>query len=92
MKPEQIVRELEGVARHFGVQVRFERGRFRGGACRVEGEAFVVLNKQFPAEVHVAMLAQSLRPYPIDEVFVRPATRRALEKAWQAPPPELPDA
>lgn len=88
MKPDQIVRELEGVARHFGMRVRFEKGRFRGGRCVVEGETFVVLNKHQPPETNLAILAESLRDQPLDTVFLRPAVRRALEEAWSAPPPE----
>lgn len=88
MKPDQIVRELEGVARHFGVQVRFEKGRFRGGRCVVEGESFVVLNRLHPPEVNLAILAESLRDLPLDTVFVRPAVRRALEEAWSAAAPD----
>ncbi len=88
MKPDQIVQELEGVARHFGVQVRVEKGRFRGGRCTVEGEAFVVLNKLHPPEVRVAILAESLRDLPLDTVFIRPAVRRALEEAWSASAPD----
>ena len=86
MKPAQIVRELEEVARHFGMHVRFEKGRFRGGRCVVEGETFVVLNKQQPPETNVAILAESLRDLPLDTVFVRPAVRRALDEAWHAAP------
>lgn len=87
MKADQIVRELEGVARHFGVQVRFEKGRFRGGRCVVEGERFVVLNRLHPPEVNLSILAESLRDLPLDTVFVRPVVRRALEEAWQASAP-----
>lgn len=93
MKPEQIARELEEVARHFGVQVRTEKGRFRGGRCTVEGEEFVVLNRLHPPEVRVAILAESLRDFPLDTVFLRPAVRHALDEAWAgAAAPDMPDA
>lgn len=83
MKPEQLLRELEAVARAFGYEVRAERGRFRGGRCRVEGERLVVLNRLHPPEVNAAILAESLAGEPLDDVFLKPAVRRALDDARQ---------
>ena len=87
MKVEQIVRELEGVARKLGVEVRNERGRFRGGLCSVDDERVIVLNRRQPAEARLAVLAESLRDLPVDTVFMRPAVRQALESSWASPSP-----
>lgn len=82
MKTERIVKELEGITEQLGVRVRREAGRFRGGRCVVHGQPCVLLNKQHPAEVQVAVLAQCLRTLPVDTVFMRPSVRAALEAAW----------
>ena len=82
MKPEHIVRELEEVARRLGVDVRNERGHFRGGLCSVDEEQVIVLNRRQPAEARLAVLAESLRLLPVDSVFMRPAVRGALEACW----------
>jgi len=42
----------------------------------------VMLNKRHPPEVHLTVLAESLRDKPVDTIFLRPAVRDALEKAW----------
>ncbi len=84
MKAEQIVRELEDVARQLGVDVRLERGSFRGGLCLIDDEKVIVLNKRQPAESRLAILAESLRTLPVDSVFMRPAVRQALESSWDA--------
>lgn len=82
MKIHDIVRALEDAAQQLGMQVRKERGGFRGGRCTVGDETFVLLNRRHPPEVHLALLAESLREMPVDEVFLRPAVRNALEDYW----------
>lgn len=84
MKPQQIVQALEEAVTQLGVAVRWERGSFRGGLCTIVGETVVVLNKRRPVEAHLAILAEALRSLPVDEVYLRPAVRDAVEEAWAA--------
>ena len=84
MKVPQIVQALEEAVGQLGVDVRHERGNFRGGLCTVGDETVVVLNKRTPVEAHLAILAEALRALPVDEVYLRPAVRDALEAAWAA--------
>lgn len=84
MKVSQVVQALEEAVLQLGVAVRHERGNFRGGLCTVDDETVVVLNKRRPAEAHLAILAEALRTLPVDEVYLRPAVRDALEAAWVA--------
>lgn len=92
MKTEHIVKALEEAVRQFGVEVRWEKGRFQGGRCMVNGEALVMLNKHHPPEAHLAILAESLRDLDIDSIFLRPAVREAVEAVWKRHPETLRDA
>ncbi|MFQ5571759.1 MAG: hypothetical protein ACE5G0_18920 [Rhodothermales bacterium] len=83
MKTEHIVKALEGAARQFGLVVRWEKGPFRGGRCTVNGEELIMLNKRQPPEINLIILSESLRDFPVDTIFLRPAVREALEDAWQ---------
>ena len=82
MKSVQIVKELEHAARQLGVRIRREKGNFRGGYCIRDGEEILMLNRQHPPEIHLAVLASALKDLPIDSVYLRPAVRQALEDAW----------
>ena len=82
MKIEHIAQELEQAVRQFGLDVRREKGNFRGGRCTVNGEDLVMLNKRHPPEMHVAVLADVLHTLPTDTIFLRPAVRDAMEDAW----------
>lgn len=83
MKTHDVVRALEQTAAQLGVAVRRERGPFRGGYCTVNGRGLIVLNRQHPPEVMLAVLAEGLRHLPVDTVYLRPAVRKALEEAWR---------
>lgn len=91
MKPEQLARAFEAAAQQLGVRVRRERGTFAGGLCVVEGETVIVLNRRHTADVHAAVLAASLRSLPVDQIYLRPAVRDALEALWETPGVGAPD-
>jgi hypothetical protein len=82
MKTEEIVAELVEAARQMGIDVRNERGSFRGGLCTVADEEIILLNKRQPVEAHLAILAESLHDKDMDKVFLTPAVRKALEQSW----------
>lgn len=82
MKTQQVVRELELAAQQLGVQVRHEKGAFRGGLCSVEGRLVIVLNRRHTPEAHLVLLAESLRALPIETIYLKPAVREALEETW----------
>ena len=86
MKIQQIVDDLRQATHQLGLQVRLETGRFRGGRCTVGNDTLIVLNKRHPPEMHLAVLAESLRELPTETVFLRPAVRDALEAAWRSRP------
>ncbi|HEX7071869.1 MAG TPA: hypothetical protein VF190_13735 [Rhodothermales bacterium] len=79
----QMITELSEIAPQFGLTVRLENGRFAGGLCIVNGEQLIVLNKRHPPERQFAVLAAALRSAPLDDVYVKPSIRRALEEAWE---------
>ena len=83
MKPPAVIAALEDALVRLGVRVRRARGAFRSGLCTVEGEEVVVLNRQHPPEAQVFALADALRQLGrVDELYLRPAVRAALEEAW----------
>lgn len=83
MKSVQIAKELEEAARQLDVRVRKEKGNFRGGYCIRKGEEILMLNRQHPPEIQVAVLAGALKNLPIESVYLKPAVRQALEEAWK---------
>lgn len=81
MKPEAVVRELDRLARAIGFTVRTERGRFRGGSCRLDETRVVVLNRAHPPEMNAALLADALVGADLGGLFVPPVLRRMIDEA-----------
>lgn len=82
MKTENLIEQLEIELSKVGVRVRREKGNFRGGWCTVNDEELLVLNKRQSAETQFAILAESLRDYPLESVYLKPGLRSALEEQW----------
>lgn len=82
MRPEKIVEALVEAAGAVGIRVRKERGNFRGGLCTVDGEEIIILNLRQPLHVQLAILAEGLHDRNVEDVFLAPAVRSALEDAW----------
>ncbi len=82
MDTDTIIEELTDVAERMGMEVRVEKGNFRGGRCQVGDTTVIMLNKRHMADVQLAVLANSLRKAPLDTVYLKPAVRDALESAW----------
>ncbi len=80
MRVQQAVKELIALAESLGLCVRYERGFFRGGTCRLGDQTYVVLNRRHPPEVHAALLVEAVRTFPLDSVYIRPALRAFIEQ------------
>ncbi|WP_176521824.1 hypothetical protein [Longimonas halophila] len=83
MTTKKIIDELTDVAKRMDMEVRVEKGDFRGGRCHVGGQTVIMLNKRHPTEVQLAVLARSLRNEPLETVYLKPAVREALHRLWQ---------
>jgi len=80
LKDEELLDALVNLARNLEFDVRFDRGSFRDGCCRIQKGNIIVLNRTSPTPRKVAALAQALSDQPLDGVFLLPAVREAIEK------------
>ncbi|KAK3605034.1 hypothetical protein CHS0354_000700 [Potamilus streckersoni] len=59
-KKEHILRELEQWVNNFGYSVRYEKGSFTGGDCRVHEDKILLVNKFLPIEGRIATIAKAI--------------------------------
>jgi len=76
---ETLYNELEEVAARLGLQVILDRGPFTGGACLLEGEELIVLNKSTPLEQRTRLLTEALSRKDLSGIYIKPAVRAVLE-------------
>jgi hypothetical protein len=79
MKAEDIVEELQEVARQIGVTVRFEKGDFEGGYCVLRDQRLVLINKRLMPSRKASTLALALQNIGLETIFLKPAIRQFIE-------------
>lgn len=79
MTQEQLLKELETLAEHCGIAVRYEKGDFEGGFCILKAERLVVVNKKLPPPKKASLLAQGLAEIGIEDRYLKPAIREYIE-------------
>ncbi len=81
MDASDILEELEALAEHIAIKVRYEKCRSRGGLCRVNDEQMIIVRKNLTVPERVDVLSQALAALPLDDVYLKPEVRRLLEEA-----------
>ena len=79
MTQEQILSELEELARNCGIAIRYEKGDFDGGFCVLKAERMIVVNKRLTTPRRTSVLAKGLAEVGIDEIYLKPAVREYIE-------------
>jgi hypothetical protein len=79
MKSEEIIEELQDVARQTGVTVRFEKGDFEGGFCVLREQRLVLINKRLMPSRKASLLALALQSIGLETIFLKPALRQYIE-------------
>jgi hypothetical protein len=79
-----LIDELAEAAGQCGLKVRREKilrevgYRARGGACRLRGTDFIIMDREQPAAEQLEILTDALRTLDTEELYLSPAARRLL--------------
>jgi len=79
MKEDEVLSGLESVMTTLGVQVRYEKGDFAGGLCKLKDKQLLILNSAMPPNQKIKILASELSQMGLDNVFMVPALRQVID-------------
>jgi len=79
VKQEELIQELQEVARQLGVSVRFERGDFEGGYCILRAQKLLLINRRLLPGRKAAVLAAAVHEIGLENLFLKPALRSYIE-------------
>jgi hypothetical protein len=79
MKADEIIEELQDVARQIGVTIRFEKGDFEGGYCVLRDQRLVLINRRLMPSRKASLLALALQNMGLETIFLKPALRQYIE-------------
>jgi hypothetical protein len=87
MDQETIIDQLEELAGRFGIQIRYEPikqdedlVRIVGGLCLLRGEYVVIIDSKATMRDKIRTLAEAVKYFDLDQVYIRPALRELLDK------------
>lgn len=83
MKDQDLLHSLEELVAELGIQLRYEKGDFDGGLCRVDDQRLLIANAALPTRKKIRVLARELARIELDRVFVVPAVRKVIDAARQ---------
>lgn len=78
MTIQAVLEDMMEIARSLGYTVRREKGTFRGGACVLNNQKIILLNKHIPAETLTVTLARILAHHNLEDTVMKPTIRAAI--------------
>lgn len=88
MKIDEMLRVLEETAAKKNIKVSYEAigGELgAGGLCKVKGEYRIIIDKRATVGERIAMVAQALAGFPLDDIFIAPEIRDLLARVKKTP-------
>jgi hypothetical protein len=79
MKQEELLEELEELARQLGLVVRYEKGDFEGGYCILKADRMLLINKRLMPNKKSSVFAVALHEIGLENIFIKPAIREYIE-------------
>ncbi|MDZ7262617.1 MAG: hypothetical protein ONB05_11000 [candidate division KSB1 bacterium] len=80
MEEETILQQLEQLVQTLAIELRYEKGDFEGGLCRVNNHRVFIINATLPIHKKIKLLAGELGSLDLNQVFIRPALRKIIEE------------
>ena len=85
MDESAVLTELEGLARSFDIEVRYENlkregGFTSGGLCRLKGRYLLIINSKAANRDKIEALAAALSRFDLSHLYLKPGLRDFLDR------------
>jgi len=80
MKAERIRDEFEALAEKLGFTIRYEKGDFKGDACRIKSDQVIIINKLIPVTHQNYAFSRIFAGEDLSQVSVLPVLRSMIEE------------
>ena len=78
MKTENILQAFENLVNNLSIDLRYEKGDFNGGLCRMPDRDILIVNSQLPMEQKIKLIASELNSLDLNHIYIRPALREII--------------
>lgn len=85
MESTTLLQEFEDLAERMSIRVRYGKLDGDGGLCRYRGRYHIVINKRLDTDSRINLLGRAFSEFPLENVFLIPAVRDAIDRNRTAP-------
>jgi hypothetical protein len=90
MQENEVLCALETLARTLNVELRYEKGDFHSGLCRIHEKFVMVIQKDIPDGKKIIILARDLSLFELGKIYVMPQLLAILKQVQEEPIVEQP--
>jgi hypothetical protein len=83
MKENEILGHFEELTQNLSIDLRYEKGDFSGGLCRVNDKQIMIINKKLSADQKIKVFASAIAQLNLDNIYILPAIREIIEEQLQ---------
>lgn len=76
---EELLEGIEALARNLALEIRYEKGNFHGGLCRLEDQRTFIINKDLSTSEKIKVFARELANMDLEGIYILPAIRERIE-------------
>jgi hypothetical protein len=79
MSPRNILDGFESLIENLSIDLRYEKGDFSGGLCRLPEKNIFIINNRLSVENKIRLIASELRSMNLNHIYIRPALRKIID-------------
>lgn len=80
IKPDKLMNMFEELAEKMDINIVQDKGNFNGGACTINNEKYIVVNKSKPIEQRLKIMANVFNNKNLSDTYLIPALRSYIDK------------
>ena len=80
MKIQSILQGFENLIENLSIDLRYEKGDFAGGLCRMPNKNVLIINSKLPVENKIKLIASELKMMELNHIYIRPALREIIDE------------
>ncbi|HDP99726.1 MAG TPA: hypothetical protein ENN22_11170 [bacterium] len=86
MKRENLLQAFESLLSQLSIDLRYEKGDFSGGLCKMPDRNLIIINSNLPLEQKINLIASELCLLELNHIYIRPVLREIISKAHETNP------
>ncbi len=84
-----MLQAFESLVDKLSIDLRYEKGEFYGGLCRMPDKNIMIINSNLPTEQKIKLIASELSLIELNHVYIRPILREVMSEAREKEPTKL---